>query len=646
MTNGKVAFSLGGKKKKKTSSSNKEVSARDFGHATEKDDDNGEEIRSFDGTEVRDVKEPLVIPLTQPANTLVDRIRQELQGKQQQRQQQRENNGVKQEDTSDATVKQEGDNGDVKDEEVLEAVLSSANRNNATNGGGQAAGPVISSSDNVTSAARITSNNNNNNNNIKDHLERELEELPDEADDEAYEKIPIDQFGAALLRGMGWNESAEQKPQDSNQMMGSIPRPSRLGLGAIPKAPGGVGNALDMPSVLTGRNKNKKKKLTDNQKRQQEEFEKQRELQKKQDKQQTRQIGSIVYLLDEDNDNDANNNNNTGSRKRKRAKLVQLMGVPGLNMALAQLEGQAEPTSIKKGKLGPLVPRSELAQEPFVLPKPRPPKDDNKRDERSRRDRSPEDRRRRDRSRSTSPDRQRKDDRKSDRKRKERDDDRDRSRSPRDDPKSDRRRDRRDRERDDRDYSRDKKKRRDRDEDDRRRDDKYNGKRRRRDDSGSGSESDRDKRKRKDSRRDEGDKKRSSNSRHDNKSSDSPMWIIPNIRVRVVTEKLGRRYFRQKGVIVDVTRKHGATLRMDMLDGGKDAVLEHVPERYLETALPKSGGNVIVLTGKHKWTKGRLIERNGKTAKGSLQVFEDMSILTLSLDDMAEWCGSLDDDLG
>ena len=43
--------------------------------------------------------------------------------------------------------------------------------------------------------------------------------------------------------------------------------------------------------------------------------------------------------------------------------------------------------------------------------------------------------------------------------------------------------------------------------------------------------------------------------------------------------------------------------------------------------------------------KGKLLERNSNSGKGVVQVFEDMSILTLSLDDMAEWVGPLDDDL-
>ena len=81
---------------------------------------------------------------------------------------------------------------------------------------------------------------------------------------------------------------------------------------------------------------------------------------------------------------------------------------------------------------------------------------------------------------------------------------------------------------------------------------------------------------------------------------------------------------------------------MNMPDTGQ--VLS-IPERHLETALPKVGGNVCVLTGKSKFGKGRLLEINKRSNKASIQIFEDMNIITTSLDDIAEWCGPLDDDL-
>ena len=118
------------------------------------------------------------------------------------------------------------------------------------------------------------------------------------------------------------------------------------------------------------------------------------------------------------------------------------------------------------------------------------------------------------------------------------------------------------------------------------------------------------------------------------------VWAIPNIRVRVITERLGRRYFKEKGIIVDVTVK-GVTLRLDK----SGTVLDRVPEDYLETALPKPGGKVIVLAGRNKYAKGKLLERDSKSSKGVVQIYEELNVLSLSVDDLAEWVGSLDDDM-
>jgi hypothetical protein len=98
-------------------------------------------------------------------------------------------------------------------------------------------------------------------------------------------------------------------------------------------------------------------------------------------------------------------------------------------------------------------------------------------------------------------------------------------------------------------------------------------------------------------------------------------------------------HYTQKGIVMDVTHG-GATVHM-----ASGQVLDKVPERYLETALPKTGGNAIVLVGRHKFAKGKLLERDSNRGRGVIQVFEDMSVLTLKLDDLAEWCGPLDDDL-
>ena len=130
--------------------------------------------------------------------------------------------------------------------------------------------------------------------------------------------------------------------------------------------------------------------------------------------------------------------------------------------------------------------------------------------------------------------------------------------------------------------------------------------------------------------------------------------MIPNIRVRIVSEKLGRRYYKEKGIVVDVTRNAGVTLKLNHHTSSSTnsntpaVVLDRVPERYLETALPKIGGNVIVVDPKHanKFAKGRMIERDGKNKNfGIVQLYDDMDCIRLPLDDIAEWCGPLDDDM-
>ena len=68
-----------------------------------------------------------------------------------------------------------------------------------------------------------------------DALKQDVDELPDVATLEDYARVPVSQFGAALLRGMGWKEgtSASRKP-GKGLIEPYLPsaRPSLLGIGA------------------------------------------------------------------------------------------------------------------------------------------------------------------------------------------------------------------------------------------------------------------------------------------------------------------------------------------------------------------------------------------------------------------------------
>lgn len=67
-------------------------------------------------------------------------------------------------------------------------------------------------------------------------LKRHVEDLPDEADEEAYEAMPVEKFGEAMLRGMGWErgQTHDKKGRRIVEAAEFVPRAGRVGLGAEP----------------------------------------------------------------------------------------------------------------------------------------------------------------------------------------------------------------------------------------------------------------------------------------------------------------------------------------------------------------------------------------------------------------------------
>ncbi|KAJ2004142.1 hypothetical protein GGI04_000537 [Coemansia thaxteri] len=61
----------------------------------------------------------------------------------------------------------------------------------------------------------------------------------EDVDEETYERVPIEEFGAAMLRGMGWTETASENNNNAGLSENNKPffasRPSLLGLGATPR---------------------------------------------------------------------------------------------------------------------------------------------------------------------------------------------------------------------------------------------------------------------------------------------------------------------------------------------------------------------------------------------------------------------------
>ena len=114
------------------------------------------------------------------------------------------------------------DTGDVKmeieeeteDQRALRAILAEAN-------GEMHDGPIIDIIPTLISEA--------------DALKQDVDELPDVATLDDYARVPVSQFGAALLRGMGWKEgtAASRKP-GKGLIEPYVPsaRPALLGIGA------------------------------------------------------------------------------------------------------------------------------------------------------------------------------------------------------------------------------------------------------------------------------------------------------------------------------------------------------------------------------------------------------------------------------
>jgi G patch domain/KOW motif-containing protein len=410
-------------------------------------------------------------------------------------------------------------------------------------GNGSTGATIISHANTFVSAGITTTSTLNDREDHQYH--KDVEELPSALDEtaEEYQRVPVTEFGAAMLRGMGWKDDTADQSAPKNDDV--IPHPHRLGLGAIPAM---------LPPESESSGKGRRPRNIDQYQRDQrtqkqnDTYRIEREKKIAEDLQRTLKDGSIVHLSLRDNDNDS-----TMPKSAIRARILKLVGVPGLNMVQVQMEHTGSFIVIKRSEINGLVTRQELEQYPFQE------KDSTVADHT------------RQSAISTNPHIY--------------------------DEKNDI--------------------------------DEKNQHRK--------------------------EKKRSRKERCDELSTLS--WVIPNIRVRIITEKLGRRYYKEKGVVVDVTRNAGVTLRLNKYTRNHNSnssdstlfeVLDRVPERYLETALPQIGGNVIIVNAGHtnKYAKGRLIERDGKNKNyGFVQLYDDMDCIRLPLDDIAEWCGPLDDDI-
>ena len=154
-----------------------------------------------------------------------------------------------------------------------------------------------------------------------------------------------------------------------------------------------------------------------------------------------------------------------------------------------------------------------------------------------------------------------------------------------------------------------------------------------------GRERDRDREKGKDR---EKDREKDDRPSKKSKPEERP-WLAPSITVRIISQSfMGGKHYTKKASVVDVVfPKDGGEAECSIHLDGK--LIDRVPQSSLETVVPKVGGRVFVLRGKHRNQSGEIVKRDTAAATASVRLSGgDDSIVTVSYDDMSEYVGEDD----
>lgn len=113
-------------------------------------------------------------------------------------------------------------------------------------------------------------------------------------------------------------------------------------------------------------------------------------------------------------------------------------------------------------------------------------------------------------------------------------------------------------------------------------------------------------------------------------------WLTSNIRVRIVSKEFkGGRLYLKKGEVRDVVSPTKCDISMDE----NKELIQGVDQEILETAIPKRGGPVLVLYGKHKGVFGNLVESDKERETGIVRDADTHALLNVRLEQIAEYIG-------
>jgi G patch domain/KOW motif-containing protein len=113
-------------------------------------------------------------------------------------------------------------------------------------------------------------------------------------------------------------------------------------------------------------------------------------------------------------------------------------------------------------------------------------------------------------------------------------------------------------------------------------------------------------------------------------------WLRSHIKVRIISKDVkGGRLYLKKAVVTDVVGPTSCDIAMDETQ----ELVQGIDQELLETALPRRGGSVLVLSGRHKGVYGRLVEKDLDKETGVVCDADSQEMLHVKLDQVAEYIG-------
>lgn len=125
-------------------------------------------------------------------------------------------------------------------------------------------------------------------------------------------------------------------------------------------------------------------------------------------------------------------------------------------------------------------------------------------------------------------------------------------------------------------------------------------------------------------------------SRKEEQGKKQVSWLTSHIRVRVISKSFkGGRLYLKKGQVLDVV---GPTTCDISMDDSKE-IIQGISQDSLETAIPRRGGPVLVLYGKHKGVYGSLVERDLDKDMAVVRDADTHALVNVRLEQIAEFIG-------